>query len=165
VFVDGPPSKSMTINGLDGTVSSYEPSTKRFAIQIAVSKTMIAVKRENLEVKDEAEDPTALCRTIIAQRIGADAAELVSSFLNCTRCLEPCAPGSMCRIPHPIHLRQDLGMMSRPDGMRASYRCQACRQQVILDDEAAAIYVSSYYYIFVLIPRSQRFADIWHTTI
>ena len=54
------------LNGLDGTVSSYETSTKRFAIQIVVRKTMITVKCENLEVKDEAEDPTALCRTIIA---------------------------------------------------------------------------------------------------
>ena len=31
----------------------------------------------------------------------------------------------MCRIPHPIHLRKDLGMMSGPDGMQASYRYQA----------------------------------------
>ena len=56
-------------------------------------------------------------------------AGLVGSFLTCTRCRQPCAPGSKCRVPHPMHLRQELGMMSGPEGMRASYGCKACGQQ------------------------------------
>jgi hypothetical protein len=59
------------LNGLKGTVVSYQPSTKRFGVRVPKLETSLAVKRENLEVQDEAADPVAMG----AQRIGADAAE------------------------------------------------------------------------------------------
>ena len=43
------------LNGLDGTVVSFHPSTKRYTVRIAISESWdwLAVKRENLELKDE----------------------------------------------------------------------------------------------------------------
>jgi hypothetical protein len=67
------------LNGLKGTVVSYQPSTKRFGVRVPCLETSLAVKRENLEVKDEAEDHVAMGPNIFAQRIGADAAEPVAA--------------------------------------------------------------------------------------
>ena len=113
------------LNGLSGTVVSFARATGRFGIRLESNET-IAVKAANIETENEAASNPA---SLLAGKIGADAAELVSSFLMCTRCLKPCAPGSKCRVPHPTHLREDLGMMCGPEGMRASYGCRACGQQ------------------------------------
>ena len=111
------------LNGLSGTVVSFVRATGRFGVKAAGGEA-VAVKRANLE---ETEGGEPAC--VLAGKIGDDVAGLVGSFLTCTRCRQPCAPGSKCRVPHPMHLRQELGMMSGPDGMRASYGCKACGQQ------------------------------------
>ena len=41
------------LNGLDGTVVSYQPSTKRFKLRVASIDSLLAVKQENIELKDE----------------------------------------------------------------------------------------------------------------
>ena len=113
------------LNGLSGTVVSFVRATGRFGVKLATGGETVAVKRANLEETERSESPAC----VLAGKIGDDVAGLVGSFLTCTRCRQPCAPGSKCRVPHPMHLRQELGRMSGPEGMRASYGCKACGQQ------------------------------------
>jgi len=44
---------------------------------------------------------------------------------KCARCLQPCGGGA-CRVPHPAHLRQDMGAMCGAEGFQQFYRCGAC---------------------------------------
>lgn len=45
----------------------------------------------------------------------------------CTRCLQPARPGSVCCVPHPVHLRQDRGSVLGPSGaVEQEYHCLAC---------------------------------------
>ncbi len=112
------------LNGKTAQVVSYDPVTKRFAVRITGASVKIAVRRANL-VDSEPDSAAAVLENLL----GTDAAAHVGSFLTCTRCGEPCAPGSKCRVPHPRHMRQDLGMSCGPDGMRSSYACGACGEQ------------------------------------
>ena len=113
----------MDLNGQAATVTEYRMASRRFAVKLANSGETVAVRRANIE--DGADGAVE----VLADRLGADVAGIVGGFLTCTRCQEPCAPGSKCRVAHPPHLRQELGMMSGPDGLRASYGCAACEQQ------------------------------------
>ncbi len=111
------------LNGLDGHVVSYSTDTKRFGVKLVANGETVAVKHLNLDgISGGAAEPAS----VLADKIGGDAAELVSSLLKCTRCQGPCAPGTKCRVPHPLHLRQDCGMCSGPHGIEASYICGAC---------------------------------------
>ena len=113
------------LNGLSGTVVSFVRATGRFGVKLATGGETVAVQRANLEETECGESPAC----VLAGKIGDDVAGLVGSFLTCTRCRQPCAPGSKCRVPHPMHLRQELGMMSGQEGMRASYGCKACGER------------------------------------
>ena len=111
------------LNGCDASVVEYRLASQRFLVKLAGGET-IAAKRENLEEFAGAE-PAAL----LVDRLGSDVASLVGSFLKCTRCGEPCVPGSKCRVPHPKHLCRELGALRGPEGMRSSFGCTACQQQ------------------------------------
>ena len=54
------------LNGLDGIVVSYQPSTKRFAVRVASVDSLLAVKQEHLELKDE------VAQAPIAHEIGVE---------------------------------------------------------------------------------------------
>ena len=52
---------------------------------------------------------------------------------TCARCLEPCAPGSTCRVPHPAHLGDQVCAYTTkcPNGdfgLSRCYSCRACKQ-------------------------------------
>jgi hypothetical protein len=110
------------LNGRPASVVEFQSSSRRFVVKLEGGGETIAVKRDNL---DEATDAAAL----LAERLGPDLAGVVSEFLTCTRCCEPCAPGSKCRVPHPAHMREELGMMSGPQGVHSSFGCRACGEQ------------------------------------
>jgi len=78
------------LNGLSGTVVSFVRATGRFGVKLATGGETVAVKRANLEETECGESPAC----VLAGKIGDDVAGLVGSFITCTRCRQPCAPGS-----------------------------------------------------------------------
>ena len=60
--------------------------------------------------------------------LGGDAASVLRSFQECSRCLGPCSSTSRCQIEHPIHLRQDCGSTFQRGSMQANFVCTACNQ-------------------------------------
>ncbi|KAL3910398.1 MAG: hypothetical protein SGPRY_009072 [Prymnesium sp.] len=63
---------------------------------------------------------------LVSLAVGEDAASHICNFLKCTRCGQPCKPGTRCRVPHPAHLCQEIGGMLGPEGMQNSYGCRGC---------------------------------------
>ena len=115
------------LNGCEATVIDFRIANRRYGLQLSGGEgEKIAVKPDNIQ---EVGGMDAV--SVLAGRLGADVAGIVGGFMACTRCLEPCVPGSKCRVPHPTHLRTELGMMSGPDGMRSSFGCNACEQQYV----------------------------------
>ena len=115
------------LNGCEATVIDFRIANRRYGLQLSGGEgEKIAVKPDNIQ---EVGGMDAV--SVLAGRLGADVAGIVGGFMTCTRCLEPCVPGSKCRVPHPTHLRTELGMMSGPDGMRSSFGCNACEQQYV----------------------------------
>lgn len=110
------------LNGREATVLEFRSSSRRFALKLTGSGNTIAAKRENIT------EAAAGADVLSASKLGPDLAGYVGSFLTCTRCLEPCT-GSKCRVEHPAHLREDLGSVSGPEGMRSHFACKACGQQ------------------------------------
>jgi len=48
---------------------------------------------------------------------------------QCSRCLEWYQPGSLCRVPHPVHLQQEQGRMFGLSGQTfTDTHCSACHQ-------------------------------------
>ena len=45
----------------------------------------------------------------------------------CARCTLPLSSGE-CRVPHPVHMREDRGSICGGGESRQSYFCKACRQ-------------------------------------
>ena len=111
------------LNGCEAIVVEFKPSSHRFALELTGTGETIAVKREN--IAEAAAGAEVLSTTIL----GPDLARNVGSFLTCTRCLGPCTTGSKCRVKHPAHLRQEMGAMSGPEGMRSHYGCTGCGQK------------------------------------
>ena len=88
---------------------------------------------------------TAPDPTVAAGASGASAsATTTSSLSKCTRCLQPCDGAGRCRVPHPVHLRQDMGAMSGPEGMRQFYACGACNKQYTITAEFSGGVVHSH---------------------
>lgn len=65
---------------------------------------------------------------------GANNDDATTTTRKCTRCLQPCdapaAPGiPHCRVPHPVHLRQDLGTVFSGGQRKQHFGCGACGGQ------------------------------------
>jgi hypothetical protein len=85
------------------------------------------VKHHNLDT--DPPDSAATAEEVLAHIIGSDAASTVRGLLSCARCQEPCAAGSRCQVPHPVHLREDMGGSFNPNGEAHSrFCCGACKQ-------------------------------------
>ena len=109
------------LNGSEATVIDFRKHKGRFAVRVDATDEIIAVKPTSLR-------KAAHGAEVLARKWGAVVADLVSGYLLCNRCGEPCTIGSKCRVPHPVNMRQDLGGMSGGDGMRSNYGCRACDQ-------------------------------------
>eukprot|EP01052_Picozoa_sp_SAG31_P034716 SAG31_NODE_4095_length_3592_cov_2.576009_3_plen_639_part_00 len=109
------------LNGREATVIGFKANKGRFAVQINGADEVIAVKPNSLR-------KAASGAEVLARKWGTVVAELVSGYLKCTRCGEPCTIGSKCRVPHPVNMREDLGSMSGPNGIRSNWGCRACNQ-------------------------------------
>jgi len=84
----------------------------------------VNVKPDNL-VARRPEHEGAMAQ--LQARLGEDAAQHISQFLQCSRCLQPCEVGSQCRVPHPPHMQQDAGS-TFSDTIRHSHVCLACNR-------------------------------------
>lgn len=97
------------LNGKRGRVISFVKDKHRYGV--SVLGEALALKPGNLEHRPgEEPDPEPTQET-------------------CTRCQEPCVPGSTCRVPHPTSLRQDCGSefgAGVGGGMRNHWSCEAC---------------------------------------
>ena len=111
--------KRADLNGLEATVITFARS--RFGLELSGRGKKIAAKRENIT-----EVPTGVEFLIV--KLGLDLANLVGTYLLCTRCSKPCTIGSKCRVEHPADLRRDLGAMSNAEGMQSHFSCGACNQ-------------------------------------
>ena len=117
------------LNGQVGRIVSFTLQSRRYGVQVK-SGERIAVRPANVEtLPTNVADPAV---DVLSEALGADAAGHVSSMLICERCREPCEPGTQCRVPHPVHLRQEQGMMCGPDGMRRNVGCGACRRSFVI---------------------------------
>jgi serine/threonine protein kinase len=121
------------LNGLDGTVVSYQPSTKRFGVRVASIDSIIAVKQENLELKDEvAQAPSSERRTLVVETLSkhdtwvarklaqakercADVknamtslAELLKTYSEVLRCDDPPLTGALLTEHKPEHQEKAL---------------------------------------------------------
>ena len=117
------------LNGQVGRIVSFTLQSRRYGVQVK-SGERIAVRPANVEtLPTNVADPAV---DVLSEALGSDAAGHVSSMLICERCREPCEPGTQCRVPHPVHLRQEQGMMCGPNGMRRNVGCGACRRSFVI---------------------------------
>ena len=89
----------------------------------------ILLKPSNISlatVPTDSNDADAESTAILEGLVGAGPAAHVRSKLDCTRCGEPCAPGTRCRVPHPPHLQVDMGGQFGAGGSKWHYQCKAC---------------------------------------
>ena len=118
------------LNGERARVVSFQLETGRFGVRLGTGES-IAVRAQNLVEQKPGQEagPSDLVGQAVGSGLPSDMVEAIAAFLTCTRCGEKCAPGSKCRVPHPMHLRQELGSMLGGGVARHSFGCGACLKQ------------------------------------